>query len=207
MAIGITSGTIAWPLGGLTIAWDVFANNGDLSVVREHWNSLKMFVQQYINAGRKDKKFKYLFLGGGLSNHLDLSRSSNSGYDQNVILGRTLSHVKGTYKSVYGTIESSWRANPSVVNEKSGISDMTAYSAVVPANTAAVLYLPLGKTISKESLKGFKNIPGVTFVGTGTNDSLEVGEFKLKAGGYDLKVVDGTLIVTLQKGYVVPGIR
>ena len=108
---------------------------------------------------------------------------------------------------MYGTIESSWRANPSVVSEKSGISDVTAYSAVVPANTAAVLYLPLRKTISKESLKGFRNIAGVTFVGTGTNNRLEVGEFKLKAGGYDFKVVDGTLIATLQKGYVVPGAK
>jgi len=405
---------VAWPMGGLTIAWDVFANNEDLSFVREHWNSMVMFVRQYINAGQNDPKFNYLFQGGGLSNHLDLTNADNSGYDQNVTFGRALMYmatmadalgyddeaayykdyfekfkaefnehmisdddkpltydgqetiaqssyaialyyemvdfekhpdfiknylercknegteltatvngvemplseysvttgftgtpcvlgalaengefytayrmlenenfaswlypvtlgatsiwerwnthteygpnsqtmnsynhyafatnvafmmttsagiqrgdngdlnragfsnfilqpspggslnfVNASYNSIYGKIKSSWTANPDVVNNN-GVSDMKSYSAVVPPNTNATLYLPLGQTINESSLDGFENIPGVTFIGLTTNNGIDVAKFELSAGGYDFKVSKGTLVASLQKGY------
>ena len=109
---------------------------------------------------------------------------------------------RGTYDSVYGTIVSAWTARPDVVHEKSGISDMSSYSAVVPPNTTAVLYLPLGQTIHEKAVKGFKGAPGVTFVAITRHNNIDVAEFRLAAGGYDFKVVGGALVAALQKGYV-----
>ncbi len=408
---------IAWPVGGVTIAWDVFANNSDLSFVREHWNSMVLFVKQFINAGMKDTKYDYLFQGGGLSNHLDLTNADNSGYDQNVTFGRTIMYmatmadalgykdqanyykdyfeklkaefnekmiseddvpltydgqpttaqssyalalyygmvdlekhpnfvknyvercknegteltapvngvdmplseysvttgftgtpcvlgalaengefytaykmlenekfaswlypvtlgatsiwerwntlteygpnsqtmnsfnhyafatsvafmitnsagiqrgdngeynnagftdfilqpspggsldfVNCTYNSVNGLIESSWTADPATTNEVSGITDMKTYSAVVPANSTATLYLPIGPTFNEEAVKKFTETAGVTFKGITIRNKIPVAEFKLAAGGYDFKTRGGKLIISLKKGYVV----
>ena len=87
------SSNVAWPMGGLTMIWDIYANNGDLSALRESWDSFVMYTQQFINAGKQDPKFNYLFQGGGLSNHLEMSKSSNSGYDQICEFGRTLMYM------------------------------------------------------------------------------------------------------------------
>ncbi len=84
---------VAWPMGGLTMIWDIYANNGDLSALRESWDSFVMYTQQFINAGKQDPKYNYLFQGGGLSNHLEMSKSSNSGYDQICEFGRTLMYM------------------------------------------------------------------------------------------------------------------
>jgi alpha-L-rhamnosidase len=65
----------------------------------------------------------------------------NPGY-QNFILQPTIdesgriTYVNGSYKSLYGTIESNWTA-------QSG--NLKSYSAVVPANTSAELYLPISE--------------------------------------------------------------
>lgn len=84
---------VAWPMGGLTMIWDIYANNGDLSALRDSWDSFVMYTQQFINAGKQDPKYNYLFQGGGLSNHLEMSKSSNSGYDQICEFGRTLMYM------------------------------------------------------------------------------------------------------------------
>lgn len=411
-----TQSNVAWPLGGLTIAWDVFANNNDLSLVREHWNSMVMFMQQFINSGQQDPKYEYLFMGGGLSNHLDLTNADNSGFDQNVTFGRalmymatmadalgyhdqaeyyknyfnmfkaefneymindddvpltydgkpttaqssyamplyyglvdldkhpkfirnfvercknegtelstevngvkmelseysvttgftgtpcllgalaehgqfytayrmlenenfaswlypvklgatsiwerwntfteygpnsetmnsfnhyafgvaaafmitnsagiqrgdngelhragftdfvlqpvpggSLKYVNSTYKSINGLIKSSWTANPENVNKVSGVSDLVTYNAIVPANSTATLYLPLGSTITEETVKGFNNITGIEFIGITKRNNISVAEFKLAAGGYNFKLKRGKLNVKHEKGYV-----
>jgi alpha-L-rhamnosidase len=409
-----TGTSIAWPMGALTLAWDVYANNEDLSIVRDQWDALKDWILQYINAGKKDPNFNYLFSGGGLSNHLQMSRSSNSGADQVCAFGRALQYMAtladalgnredadyywnlylglkdefnrymiseediplayngqpttaqssyatpiyynmvdyemhpnfvknyvercknegteivntingvekplheysvtsgftgtpcilgalamhgefytaykmlenekysswlypvtlgatslwerwdtmieegpnsqtmnsfnhyafgvsaafmitnslgiqrgengkynnvgyrnfilqpvsggsltfadGSYKSSFGTIKSSWKADIGTVSEK-GVTDMTSYSATVPANTTATLYLPIGKTFNKEAVEKFENILGVEFIGFATRNNIEVAVFNLLSGGYDFEVKGGKLTAKLHKGY------
>jgi len=130
----------------------------------------------------------------------DLNRAGFSNFILQPSPGGSLNFVNASYNSIYGKIKSSWTANPDVVNNN-GVSDMKSYSAVVPPNTNATLYLPLGQTINESSLDGFENIPGVTFIGLTTNNGIDVAKFELSAGGYDFKVSKGTLVASLQKGY------
>ena len=104
-----------------------------------------------------------------------------------------LSYVNGSYNSYYGTIESNW-----AVDENGKLS---TYHAVVPANTNAVLYLP----ISKEIASTYQNISGVTFIGMTEHNEKIVAEFELTAGGYEFAVVDDKLTVSLSDGYVSGG--
>ena len=88
---------------------------------------------------------------------------------QHIILQPTVggdySYVKGSYDSVYGTIESGWTAENGA---------LTSYDAVVPANTTATLYLPAsGDITAPEGAEG-----GETVVHNGT----EVLQFELSAG-------------------------
>jgi alpha-L-rhamnosidase len=85
-----------------------------------------------------------------------------------------MTFAKGHYDSMYGRIESGWR-----VENKTLI-----YSATVPANTTATLYLPAvsEKTIT-ESGKAVEVAKGVKFV------KYENGKafFELQSGKYEFK--------------------
>jgi alpha-L-rhamnosidase len=91
----------------------------------------------------------------------DLHRAGFSDFVLQPVPGGSFEFVNCTYKSVNGLIESSWTADPAVVNEVSGVSDLKTYSAVVPANSTATLYLPLGSTITEEAVNGFAGATGV----------------------------------------------
>jgi len=85
-----------------------------------------------------------------------------------------MTFAKGHYDSMYGRIESGWQ----VENGK------LLYSATVPANTTATLYLPAtsAKTIT-ESEKAVDAVNGVKFI------KYENGEavFELQSGRYEFK--------------------
>lgn len=407
--------SVCWPLGGLTMAWDVYANNEDVSILRDGWEENKMWINQYINAGKQDPKYEYLFNGSGLANHLEMSKSSNNGVEQIVAYGRalqymaaiaealelpaerdyywniyqglkrefneymigaddvplnyagekitaqscyatpiyynmvdydkhpdfvknylercknegpeiahtfngrdfplseysvtsgftgtpailgalarhgeydaaykmleneeycswlypvklgatsmwerwdtqteygpnyqtmnswnhygfgvaavymitttagiergtngelanvgfrkfllqpvsggSLEHAKATYKSSFGLIESGWSADPSKMDAK-GVSDMKTYSATVPANTSATLYLPVTPTFSRSAVQAFRGCPGITFVGFEQHQGIETAKFELVAGGYNFSVDNGALQAALKNGYV-----
>ena len=53
--------------------------------------------------------------------------------------GGTYTSLKGSYESNYGVISSSWTAD--------GKGSLTSYSATVPANTTATLYLPVNEAV------------------------------------------------------------
>ena len=89
----LASNSPCWPLGGLTMAWDVYANNEDISILRDGWEENKMWINQYINAGKQDPKYEYLFNGSGLANHLEMSQSSDNGVEQVVAYGRALQYM------------------------------------------------------------------------------------------------------------------
>ncbi len=70
--------------------------------------------------------------------------------------GGTLTSVKGSYKSMYGTIRSEWKAEGGVITE---------YKCTVPANTAATLYLPARSAAAvSESGRPLSESEGLTVV-------------------------------------------
>jgi alpha-L-rhamnosidase len=79
--------------------------------------------------------------------------------------------AKGYYDSDYGRINSSWKVE----------GGNLTYTATVPANTTATLYLPTSAVNSvKEGFKPVANTANITFV------KFEKGKavYKLKSGNY-----------------------
>ncbi len=100
--------------------------------------------------------------------------------------------VSGRYDSYYGTVISEWKADES--------GDLTGYHAVVPANTTAELYLP----VPPESLRGFKEIAGVSYVGMTNHNGQLRAKLLLESGSFDFAVTDGLLTVSLAEGFETP---
>lgn len=126
---------------------------------------------------------------------------SNAGF-KNIILQPTLdtgekyngeeriNSVNGSYESYYGKIESIWKSSGGALSE---------YHAVIPANTTAVLYLP----VSEEAMNGFENISGVRFIKMAEHNGIQTAQIQLYAGGYDFKIENGKLIASISDGYEV----
>jgi hypothetical protein len=103
----------------------------------------------------------------------------------------SLDYARGSYKSYYGKIESSW------VNNSNG--DLSSYSAVIPANTTASLYLPV------EGVSNVVSTLGAAYKGMTTHNGMATAEFALSSGGYNFEVSDsGEITVTHAPGYIIP---
>ena len=85
--------------------------------------------------------------------------------------------VNGSYKSMYGMIESGWTS-------KEG--EMATYSAVVPANTSATLYLP----ISEKQAEALEVTEGVTAQGREVRNGVDCAKYELAAGSYNFTFTD-----------------
>lgn len=103
--------------------------------------------------------------------------------------GGSFTYSKGSFESAYGRICSGW--------EYKDNGDFL-YSAVVPANSTATLYLP----VEQDALSQFVNIDGVTFAGMTERNRQTVAQFTLQAGSYQFTVSDGVLSASLQDGVV-----
>jgi hypothetical protein len=86
-------------------------------------------------------------------------------------------------------IESAWKSNE---------GHLSTYDTVIPANTSAVLYLP----VKKEQVADFVDIDGVSFIGMTENNGIEVAQFEVKSGGYHFVVNENKLSVSLVDGYI-----
>ena len=100
-----------------------------------------------------------------------------------------ITFVDGSYDSAYGLIESGW--------------DMTdgnlSYSAVIPANTSATLYLPAdGQSAGIDGAAA----AGVKYIGAEEHNGVKTAKFELVSGGYDFVVSDDKITVTLKDEYV-----
>ncbi|MEI3220230.1 MAG: alpha-L-rhamnosidase C-terminal domain-containing protein [Lachnoclostridium sp.] len=91
-----------------------------------------------------------------------------------------INSVDASYESYYGKIESQW---------KSKKGEITSYHTVIPANTTAVLYLP----VKESALDGFEALTGMSYEGMEEHNGLETAKFVLESGGYDFTVKDGKL--------------
>ncbi len=97
--------------------------------------------------------------------------------------------VSGSYDSLYGRIS---------VSHKSDGGALESYSAVIPANTSAVLYLP----VSEAATDGFTAVRGVTLEGMCEHNGDVCAKITLLSGGYDFTVTDGKLTVSPADGFV-----
>lgn len=100
-------------------------------------------------------------------------------------MGGTITYAKGSYKSVMGKIYSAWNRN----------NNGYTYTAVIPANTTATLYLPIsdGMTAYEGGISA-NNAEGVTYLKTENGDAV----YQLASGTYNFTVLkDG--ITTEQK--------
>ena len=85
--------------------------------------------------------------------------------------GGTFTHAAASYDSVWGTIESGWDA-------ENGI--LTKYEAVVPANTSAVLYLPVTEQAALQT-----PVPeGACYEGMQLHNGSPAAVFHLTSGRY-----------------------
>lgn len=102
-----------------------------------------------------------------------------------------ITFVDGSYDSAYGLIQSNWEQK----------NDELLYSAVVPANTTATLYLPA----TEQAVAALKTedviIDGVTYLGIEMHNGIKTAKFKLLSGGYDFVVSDNSVDVSLKDEY------
>ncbi len=96
-----------------------------------------------------------------------------------------INHVRGKYESYYGTIISEWTAD----NGK-----MCSYHTEIPANTSAILYLPV-----EEMEVSCPDV--VKFMGITKHKRETVLQFNLVSGAYDFIVIDGSLKVVISDDY------
>lgn len=101
-----------------------------------------------------------------------------------------LTFTDASYDSAYGRIESNWDTTGG------GLS----YSAVIPANTSATLYLPATANAAENITTDAAEY--VTCSGTELHNGIETAKFELLPGGYDFTVTDDSITVSLGDGYV-----
>jgi len=89
--------------------------------------------------------------------------------------GGNFTSLQGSYASNYGVINSSWKAD--------GQGNMTSYTATVPANTSATLYLPVS-----DSLNDFGESEGVVYKGKTTRNNIIVAEYEILSGTYEFTI-------------------
>ena len=143
----------------------------------ERWNSYT--VEGGFNGNNSMNSFNHFSLGAisewMMSYQLGITREDGqAGYKSFVLqptVGGTFTYANGSYESNYGTIESGWTA-------KDGA--METYTATVPANTTATLYLP----ISEEQAKATTAPEGAAFVEMTEHNGTICAVYTLESGSY-----------------------
>ncbi|MCF0160471.1 MAG: hypothetical protein HUJ99_06745, partial [Bacteroidaceae bacterium] len=85
--------------------------------------------------------------------------------------GDKYTSLAGDYESHYGLIHSEWTAD--------GKGNILSYSATVPANTTATVYLPV-----QAEVKDGNSIPGAKFERFTTHNNVRVAEYSVDSGHY-----------------------
>lgn len=160
--------------------------NGATSIW-ERWNSYT--VDGGFNGNNSMNSFNHFSLGAiyewMMGCQLGIMHDeANPGYKHFILqpqMGGTMAYVKGTYESPYGWIASAW------TRREGRIWD--TYTAGVPANTTADLYLPAAGDMEVSVCEG------VEFVGMTRHQGVEVLHFRLKSGGYKFENLNNKCII------------
>lgn len=147
----------------------------------ERWNSYT--VEGGFNGNNSMNSFNHFSLGAisewMMAYQLGITREDGqAGYKKFVLqptVGGTFSYANGSYESNYGTIASGWTAEGGC---------MTTYTATVPANTTATLYLP----ISEEQANATTAPEGAAFVEMTEHNGTVCAVYTLEAGSYEFTI-------------------
>ena len=218
LAVGFLGSNVITPVltesGNADVSYDLLLQDGQPSwlfevnagatTVWERWNSYTPGVgfgdsemnsfNHYAYGSVLEWMYRYM---AGIS--VD---EENPGF-KNIILQPTLdtgvkynseeriNEVEASYDSYYGTIQTSWTSSEGKLSD---------YNVVIPANTTAVLYLP----VDASALKGFKAIKGVSYEGMKEHNGISAAEIRLDSGSYSFEVQDGKLSVAYAGGSIGP---
>lgn len=218
LAVGFLGSNVITPVltesGNADVSYDLLLQDGQPSwlfevnagatTVWERWNSYTPGVgfgdsemnsfNHYAYGSVLEWMYRYM---AGIS--VD---EENPGF-KNIILQPTLDtgvkynseeridEVEASYDSYYGTIQTSWTSSEGKLSD---------YNVVIPANTTAVLYLP----VDASALKGFKAIKGVSYEGMKEHNGISAAEIRLDSGSYSFEVQDGKLSVAYAGGSIGP---
>ena len=150
--------------------------NGATSVW-ERWNSFT--VEDGFGGNNSMNSFDHFSLGAivewMMRYHLGIDHDE-PGWQHFVlapVVGGTFTHAGGTFDSPWGTIMSAWDAQD---------GKMSRYSATVPANTSATLYLPVDEATAQAA-----TLPeGVEYVGTEERLGQTRAVFDATSGTFEL---------------------
>jgi alpha-L-rhamnosidase len=158
-------------------SWLYPVKNGATSVW-ERWNSYT--VEDGFGGNNSMNSFDHFSLGAiaewMMRYHLGIDHDE-AGWQSFVlapVVGGSYTGAKGSFQSLWGTIASGWEA-------KDG--KMTSYTATIPANTSATLYLP----VDESAARGAKLPEGVTFVDIEKRNNVDCAVFQAEAGTFELK--------------------
>jgi len=149
--------------------------------VWERWNGYEVAFGQ--NNQNNMNSFNHFALGavGQWMYEYQLGITAQGGYKHFILqptAGASYTSLTGSYRSNYGDILSSWKAD--------GKGKMTAYETTVPANTTATLYLPVSSGISQ-----FGSANGVAFVGIVQHNGITTAQYELQSGHYSFSIEAG----------------
>ena len=162
---------------GATSIWERW-NGYESAFGENNQNSMNSFNHFALGAVGQ---WMYEYQLGITSDHVN----GNAGYKHFILqpsVGSNFTSLTGSYDSNYGSIISSWKAD--------GKGNMTSYSAVVPANTSATLYLPVSS-----SLNDFGTANGVSYVGKTIHNGITVAEYELVSGSFEFSISESGVTV------------
>jgi len=155
---------------GATSIWERW-NGYEAAFTAKNQNSMNSFNHFALGAVGQ---WMYEFQLGITNDHVN----GAAGYKHFILqpsAGDKYTSLKGSFASNYGVIHSNWTAD--------GFGNMTSFSAVVPANTTATLYLPVVEGLTK-----FRSVKGARFIKKTTVNNIAVAQYELSSGSHSFTV-------------------
>jgi len=166
---------------GATSIWERW-NGYEAAFQKNNQNSMNSFNHFALGAVGQ---WMYEYQLGITTDH----STGKAGYKHFVLqpqAGGDFTSLSGSYESNYGTVSSSWKTD--------GKGKLISYTAFVPANTTATLYLPV-----EEGQKGIKSNKEITFTGITKRNGISVAQYELISGKFEFWVEnDGIKIEALK---------
>jgi alpha-L-rhamnosidase len=154
---------------GATSIWERW-NSYDNAFADPSSNSMNSFNHFALGAVGQ---WMYEYQLGITSDHVN----GEAGYQHFVLqpsAGGLFTSLEGSYESNYGTIVSAWKA------EK---GRMTSYRCTVPANTTAIVYLPVSDAVTSAT-----GCDGAVFKGFATRNGLRTASYEVVAGSFEFTI-------------------
>jgi alpha-L-rhamnosidase len=155
---------------GATSIWERW-NGYEAAFQKNNQNSMNSFNHFALGAVGQ---WMYEYQLGITTDH----STGKAGYKHFVLqpqVGGDFTSLSGSYESNYGTVSSSWKTD--------GKGNLISYTAFVPANTTATLYLPV-----EEGQKGIKSNKEITFTGITKRNGISVAQYELISGKFEFSV-------------------